>query len=260
MGSCGVGVVDGEFLVAVAIEVAADHGQEPERALLLDALHDERVVVCGKSVADARQRFDAPVREALQLDVLSAFPIASASRKVGSRVDGVRDDELLAVEIERARVVRVVLVVLPIGVEGCRPEGFARHAAERHRGGGERFDAVGDVRLSLVVAGAVHVAHVEVLRVERRVAREGVARRIVVEVGGHVLHVELEILVGRRVGKVVLCACLRLRGYRVVGRQRFGCIGLRLVGVSARDRRVEAQGGKRAGKRQDARSRYKSPS
>lgn len=79
MGTCGVGVVDSELLVAVAIEVAADHSQEPERALLLDVLHDEWVTFGGKAVANLRQGFDTPVRKALQLDVLAALAIVSAS-------------------------------------------------------------------------------------------------------------------------------------------------------------------------------------
>ena len=119
MGTCGIGVVDGEFLIAVAVEVAADHGQKPERPLLLDVLHDKRVIVGGKAVASAGQCFDESVREALQLDVLTAFAIVSATRLIGTRVDGVRDDELLAVERERARVVRVVLVFSPVGGKAC---------------------------------------------------------------------------------------------------------------------------------------------
>lgn len=118
VGTCGVGVVDGELLVSVAVEIAADHGQEPERALLLDVLHDERVVFRGQAVADPRQRLNLPVREALQLDILSAFAIVAVTRLIGARVDGVRDDELLSAMFERARVVRVVLIVLPVGVEG----------------------------------------------------------------------------------------------------------------------------------------------
>ena len=88
MGTCGIGVVDGEFLIAVAVEVAADHGRKPERPLLLDVLHDKRVIVGGKAVASAGQCFDASVREALQLDVLTAFAIVSATRLIGTRVGG----------------------------------------------------------------------------------------------------------------------------------------------------------------------------
>ena len=77
VGTCGVGVVDGELLVAVAVEIAADHGQESERTLLLDVLHDERIVFRGQAVAGSGQRLNPPVREALQLDVLPAFAIVA---------------------------------------------------------------------------------------------------------------------------------------------------------------------------------------
>ena len=238
VGTCGVGVVDGELLVTVAVEIAADHGQEPERALLLDVLHDERVVFRGQAVAGSGQRLNLPVREALQLDILSAFAIVAVTRLIGARVDGVRDDELLSAMFERARVVRVVLVFLPVGVEGGRPQGFASHAVELHRGCGERLEAVGDVGAPLVVVGSVHVAHVEVLRIERREAREGIVRRVVVEVGRRDGGVQVEGAVRRGVGEIVLRVRLR-RGGCGVGRCGRRSVERRFVRVRAGDERPD---------------------
>ena len=99
-----VGVVHGQIVVAGsgAVEVAGGHGQQPERTFLLNVLHHERIGEAGKAVMDAEYRFGVSVREARHLDVLAAFPLPCVPRLLGSRVDGIGDDDLAAVEVEGA--------------------------------------------------------------------------------------------------------------------------------------------------------------
>ena len=222
-GGVGVRHVYRQLAVSVSIEVTPGQSGQAKRSVLIDGVEPLQVVFLAADEVKVRLayllRTRAVLLEAPELDFLAASAVGIARARRGSHVDVADGDQVLAfVSIgNRARVVGVVLEVLVVGGVQLLLAAHVvfQHGVERCAGRSQVHQAVGDRELPLVVIAAVHVADVEVLRVEAPIARGGIFARVAVEVQRRLGGVQAEVAVGAGVVEVVL----RLGG--VVG-SRFG--------------------------------------